>query len=40
MNKKLKEVLNGLLMVVAAFAMMGVGIAFIFLVTKIFHTNS
>ena len=39
MNKKLREVLNGLGMVVAAFAMMAVGIGFIFLVSKIFHTN-
>jgi len=37
MNKKFKEVLNGLGMVLAAFAMMAVGIALIFLVTSGFH---
>jgi hypothetical protein len=40
MNKKVKEVLNGLGMLVAAFAMMAVGVAFIFLVTALFHPHS
>jgi hypothetical protein len=40
MNNKLREVLNGIGMVVAAFAMMAVGVAFIFLVTALFHPHS
>jgi hypothetical protein len=39
MKKKLREVLNGLGLVAAAFVMMAVGVAFIFLVSAIFHTN-
>ncbi len=39
MNKKFKEVLNGILMVAAAAAMMTVAIAVIFLISKVFHTN-
>jgi hypothetical protein len=37
MNKKLREVINSLGLIAAAFAMMAVGIALIFLVTTIFH---
>ena len=39
MKKKLRELLNGLLMILAAFAMMAVGIGFIFIVSAVFHTN-
>jgi len=39
LNKKLRELLNGLGLVGAAVAMMAVGIAFIFLVSAVFHTN-
>jgi hypothetical protein len=39
MNKKLRELINGLGLVAAAVAMMAVGIAFIFLVSAVFHTN-
>jgi hypothetical protein len=39
MNKKLKELLNGLGLVVSAVLMMAVGIALIFIVSAIFHTN-
>jgi len=38
-NKKLRELLNGLGLVAAAVAMMAVGIALIFLVHALFHTN-
>jgi len=37
MNKKFKEVLNGIGMVLAAFAMMAVGIACIILINMGFH---
>jgi hypothetical protein len=37
MNKKLRELLNGLGLVAAAVAMMAVAIAFIFLVNAGFH---
>jgi len=37
MNKRLREILNGIGMVAAAVAMMLVGIAFIFLVSGVFH---
>jgi hypothetical protein len=37
MNKRLREFLSAVGLVVAAVAMMAVGIAFIFLVTAIFH---
>ena len=39
MNKQFREVLNGIGMVLCAFAMMAVGVGLIFLVTAIFHTN-
>jgi hypothetical protein len=39
MKKKLLELLNGLGLVVSAVAMMAVGIALIFLVHAVFHTN-
>jgi len=39
MNKKLRELFNGLGLVAAAVAMMAVGIAVIFLVSAVFHTN-
>ncbi len=35
----MRELLNGLGMVIAAVAMIAVGIALIFLVTAVFHTN-
>jgi len=37
MKKKLKELINGLGLVVAAVVMMMVGIAFIFIVTAVKH---
>jgi len=40
MNKKFREVLNGLGLVAAAVAMMAVAIAFIYLFTAVFHTNT
>jgi hypothetical protein len=40
MNKKFREVLNGIGMVACAVAMMAVAIVFIFLFTSVFHTNS
>jgi hypothetical protein len=40
MNKKLKDLLKGLVMIAAAVAMMAVAIGFIFLVAAVFHTNS
>jgi len=40
MLKKLKEVINGLGLVVAAFVMMFVAIAGIYLFTAIFHTGT
>jgi len=39
MNKKLRELLNGLGLVAAAVAMMAAAIALIFVVTAVFHTN-
>ena len=40
MNKKLREVLNGLGLVASAVAMMAIAIALIYLFTAIFHTNT
>jgi len=40
MNKKLREVLNGLGMLATAFVMMGIAIAFIYAFTAVFHTNA
>ena len=40
MNKKLRELINGLGLVAAAVAMMAVAVAFIYLFTAIFHTNT
>lgn len=37
MNKRLKEFLNGIGLVVAAFAMMAVGITCVYLVITFFH---
>jgi len=39
MNKKIKSLVDGILMVAAAVAMMTVAIGVIILITKIFHTN-
>ena len=39
MNKKTKEILNGLGLVLATFVMIAIGIGFIFLVSAVFHTN-
>lgn len=39
MNKRLREVINAVGLVVAAFAMMAVGVALIFLVHAVFHAN-
>jgi hypothetical protein len=40
MKKKLKDLVRGLGLVLAAVAMMAVAIGFIYLVTTVFHTNS
>jgi len=39
MNKKLKEVLNGVGMVACAFAMMFAAVGVIYLIHIVFHTN-
>jgi len=40
MNKKFKEVLNGIGMIACAAAMMAVAIGFIYLFTALFHTGT
>jgi len=40
MNKKFKEYLNGIGMVLTAMAMMAIGIALIYVITTVFHTNA
>ena len=39
MNKKFRELLNSVGLIVAAFVLIAVAIAFIFFVSAIFHTN-